>query len=371
MKRSPRILLAGGGTGGHVYPAIAIADAIRVLAPDAVIAFAGTKDRIEWEAVPKAGYEIHPITISGVQRSFSVESIKRNLKFPFKLAAGLAQSWRLVKGFDPDIVVGTGGYVSGPVLRMASLQGKPIVLQEQNAYAGVTNKLLGQKAARIHVAFEEAKSYFPAAKCVLSGNPTRKILQDLNREEARKHWDLPAHATVLLMFGGSLGSPVLNKAMQRAYETLLKEENLFLLWQTGKQWYDRLHAELPQHPRLRLMKYLDRMEYAYAAADLVVCRAGAISCSELMVTGSPAVLIPSPHVAEDHQTKNARSMERAGAAKVLSETELQTEYGFLATIQALLHHEAERNRMRTAAQNLAKPDAAETIAKDILNLCLS
>lgn len=368
MSRPMRILLAGGGTGGHVYPAIAIADALKDLVPDAVIAFAGTKDRIEWEAVPKAGYDIHPITVSGLQRSLSLESLKRNIKFPFKLAAGLIQSWRLVKGFDPDVVVGTGGYVSGPVLRMATLQGKPIVLQEQNAYAGVTNKLLGQKAKRIHVAFEEAKNYFPADKCVLSGNPTRKILQNPDRVTARKHWDLPENATVLLMFGGSLGSPVLNKAMQRAYDALLNDENLYLIWQTGKQWYERLLAEVPTHPRLRLLKYLDRMELAYAASDLVVCRAGAISCSELMVTGSPALLIPSPHVAEDHQTKNARAMEKAGAAQVLSEADLQTEYGFLATIQRLLETPADRNQMRLATLQLAKPNAAHDIAKDIINL---
>lgn len=368
MSRSPRILFAGGGTGGHVYPAIAIAEAVKSLVPHAAIEFAGTQDRIEWEVVPKAGYAIHPISVSGLQRSFSLNSIRRNLVFPFKLAKGLLQSWRLVKGFDPDVVVGTGGYVSGPVLRMASLQGKPIVIQEQNAYAGVTNKILGAKAARIHIAFEDAAKNFPAEKCLLSGNPTRKELQNIDRGEARAYWKLPADAQVLLMFGGSLGSPVLNKAMRENLAHLLAQENLYILWQTGKQWFDRLQTEVSAHPRLQRMKYVDRMDYAYAAADLVVCRAGAISCSELMVTGSPAVLIPSPHVAEDHQTKNAMAMSKAGAAKLLPETDLYTNYGFISVINELLQNPQALTAMRTATRSLAKPHAAREIAQDVLKI---
>lgn len=354
-----------------MYPAIAIADAIRAIEPEAVLAFAGTQDRIEWEAVPKAGYPIHPITVSGLQRTFSWTSIKRNLAFPFKLMKGLMQSRKLVKGFDPDVVVGTGGYVSGPVLRAAANAGRKIVLQEQNAYAGMTNKLMGKQAARVHIAFEEARTYFQGADCRLSGNPTRKNLQNVSRTEARAHWGLPQDATVLLLFGGSLGSAVLNKAMQDVLPRLLENENLYILWQSGKQWFDRLSQEVPAHPRVKLMKYVDRMDFAYAAADLAVCRAGAISCSELMVTGTPAILIPSPHVAEDHQTKNALAMSRAGAAKLLPESDLSTEVGFWAMIQTLLNAPSDRETMRQAALKLAKPNAATEIAQDILTIARS
>jgi UDP-N-acetylglucosamine--N-acetylmuramyl-(pentapeptide) pyrophosphoryl-undecaprenol N-acetylglucosamine transferase len=367
-QNAPRILLAGGGTGGHVYPAIAIADAIKVLDPRAVIAFAGTKDRMEWEAVPKAGYEIHAITVTGLQRSLSFNSLKRNLMFPFKLMKGMMQARKLVQNFDPDVVIGTGGYVSGPILKAASKSNIPFVIQEQNAYAGMTNKLMAKQAAHIHIAFEEAKQYFPPEKCVLSGNPTRKSLQQVDRKEARAFWNIPESATVLLMFGGSLGSNVLNDAMKRSLEKLLAQENLYILWQTGKNWFDRLNQELPKYPRLNLMKYVERMDFAYAAADLTVCRAGAISCSELMVTGSASVLIPSPHVAEDHQTKNAKAMEHTGAAKLLPEQELYTDFGFLASIEEMLKDKAALESMRKAASDMAKPNAAQDIAKDVLSL---
>lgn len=363
-----RVLLAGGGTGGHVYPAIAIADAIKAIEPNAVIAFAGTKDRMEWEAVPKAGYEIHAITVSGLQRSLSWNSIKRNLMFPFKLWRGLQQAKRLIRNFDPDIVIGTGGYVSGPILKQAVKAKRPIVIQEQNAYAGMTNKLMAKQAARIHIAFEEAKAFFPLEKCVLSGNPTRKSLQQIDRTEARNHWEIPQDAQVLLMFGGSLGSNVLNDAMKRSLDKLLAHENLYILWQTGKNWFDVLDKHLPKHSRLKLMKYVDRMDFAYAASDLVACRAGAISCSELMVTGSASLLIPSPHVAEDHQTKNAQAMVNGGAAKLLPETELYTDFGFLASIEALLKAPETLATMRQNALNMAKPHAADDIAKDVLSM---
>ncbi|MDX1548020.1 MAG: undecaprenyldiphospho-muramoylpentapeptide beta-N-acetylglucosaminyltransferase [Rhodothermales bacterium] len=362
MTRSPRILLAGGGTGGHVYPAIAIADAVRALEPEAAIAFAGTTDRLEWEAVPKAGYAIHPITVSGLQRKLT----PRNLAVPFKLARGLWQSWRLVGDFDADVAVGTGGYVSGPVLLAASLRGRPLVLQEQNAHAGVTNRLLAKRAAQIHVAFPEAKAAFPEANCHLSGNPTRDDLRHADRAEARAHFGVPEGASMLLVFGGSLGSAALNAAMQKHLAALLADENAYVVWQTGNRYYDRLEAAVEDHPRLRLLKYIDRMDLAYAAADLALCRAGAITCSELMVTGTPAILVPSPNVAEDHQTKNARSMETAGAAVLIPEARLDD--AFLAEAPALLADAERRTRMSEAARTLARPDAAHDIARNVLRL---
>lgn len=358
----PRFLFAAGGTGGHVYPAVAIADAIKALEPRAAIEFAGTRERMEWEAVPKAGYAIHAITVVGFHR----KQMLRNVSFPFKLLKGFSQSWGLVKGFDPNVVVGTGGFVAGPVLLAASLQKRPIALQEQNAFAGVTNKLLGKRASQIHIAFPEAKAYFPAEKCILNGNPTRTELQGVDRVEGRAFFDIPKDAHVLFMFGGSLGSAALNAVLADQLEAVLADESRYVIWQTGKLYYDRYRERIADHPRLRLLKYVDRMDLAYAASDLVLSRAGAITCSELMVTGTPAILVPSPNVAEDHQTQNAKSLVDAGAAVLLPEPKLASD--LVETIETTLHYADKRHQMRTALRTLARPDAAKEIARHLLNL---
>ena len=362
MKRAPRIVLAGGGTGGHVYPAIAIADAIRALVPEAAIAFAGTQDHLEWDAMPKAGYAIHPITVSGFHR----KQPWRNVSFPFKLMKGLVQSWQLVGDFDADAAVGTGGYVSGPVLMAASLRGRPVVVQEQNAYAGVTNRLLAKRASQIHIAFPEAKQAFPPEKCRLSGNPTRAALRHTDRAAARAAFEVPAEASLLFVVGGSLGSLALNTAMEAHLTSLLADENVYIVWQTGRIYYERLKARVPEHPHLRLLQYIDRMDLAYATADVALCRAGAITCSELMVTGTPAILVPSPNVAEDHQTKNAQSMAAAGAAILIPEADLNE--AFAREAPALLKDQTRRVHMAEAARAIARPDAAERIARDVLRL---
>ena len=356
----PRILFAGGGTGGHVYPAIAIADAVRTIEPKATIAFIGTKERLEWTAVPKAGYPIHTITVSGFQRSFSA----KNLTFPFKLIKGLAESWSLVGAFDPDVVVGTGGYVSGPVLWTASLRGRPTLIQEQNAYAGMTNRLLAGKARRVHIAFPEATRYFPRGKCVISGNPVRQSLYDVDRAEAREYFDLPSDAEVLFVFGGSLGSVPLNEAMKASIESLLEPERRHVIWQAGTRHYEALAAEV-SHERLDLLPYIDRMDLAYAASDLVVGRAGAITCSELMATRKPAILIPAKALAEDHQTKNAQSLADRGAAEMLHEDDASK---LSALVDELIADRSRLDRMSDALAALAKPNAAFDIAKDVLML---
>jgi UDP-N-acetylglucosamine--N-acetylmuramyl-(pentapeptide) pyrophosphoryl-undecaprenol N-acetylglucosamine transferase len=362
-RRAPHILLAGGGTGGHVYPAIAIADAVRAQVPEAEIAFAGTEDRLEADAVPKAGYALYPITVAGFQRRFTVE----NLRFPFKLLMGLMQSWHIVSAFDPDVAVGTGGYVAGPVLAAAWMRGRPLLLQEQNAYAGVTNRLLSYVADRVHVAFPEAKDHVAGGAATVSGNPTRADLTGTDRAAARAAFDLPDDARVLLAFGGSLGSEALNAALLRHADTLLAaDDRRHLVWQTGTRYYDRLAAQVDPHPRLHLMPYIDRMDRAYAAADCALCRAGAITCSELLVTGTPAVLVPSPNVVADHQTKNARSLEAAGAAEVLPEDALDAQ--LVATAGGLLDNPERRTRMARAARERARPDAADRIADDVLAL---
>ena len=221
---TPRVLFACGGTGGHVYPAIAIADAVRRLRPDAAVAFAGTRDRMEWEAVPKAGYPIRAVTVSGFQRSLSASAIARNLAFPFKLAQGLWDSWRLVGTFESDVVVGTGGYASGPVGLAGSLRGRGLILQEQNAYAGATNKLLAGRAHKVFLAFQAAAPYFDGAETELSGNPVRQDLVEVDETDARAHWDVPDGANVLLVFGGSLGAGPINGAVKLHLASVLEDE---------------------------------------------------------------------------------------------------------------------------------------------------
>ena len=354
--------MAGGGTGGHVYPAIAIADAVTALRPDARVVFAGTEDRLEARAVPAAGYALHPITAQGVQRRLTW----KNLTVPVQVARSLLQSWRLVGAIEPDVAVGTGGYVSGPVLLAAWLRGRPLLLQEQNAYAGVTNRLLSRLAERIHLAFPEARDWVPADRGVVSGNPTRKSLREADRDEARTTLQVPAEARVLLVLGGSLGSAAINEAMAAALPTLLDDEQTHVVWQAGSRYHEALSERVDDHPRLRLVEYIDRMDRAYAAADLALCRAGALTCSELSVTGTPAVLVPSPNVVADHQTKNARSMQRSGAARLLPESELDAR--LTDVVIDLLDDADARAEMAAATRTMARPDAAETIARDVLAL---
>ena len=362
MRPVPHILFAAGGTGGHVYPAIAIADALRQRIPEARVRFAGTRERMEWKAVPEAGYEIHPVAAVGLDRA----RLHRNLALPLKLTRSLAESYALVRRFDPDVAVGTGGYVSGPALLAASLVGKPILVQEQNAWPGLTNRLLGKRAARIHVAFDAARAHFPPDRCACSGNPVRKELAETDPKAARQQYALPAEAFVIAVFGGSLGSRAINEAIARHIDVLLRDASVHVLWQSGRRYFDEMRARVPERPRLRLMKYVDRMDQAYAAADLVVCRSGALTCSELAITGTPAILIPSPNVTEDHQTHNARGMAAAGAAEMISESKMDEA---LPEAIARLRKRPETLRdMANAARALARPDAADRIADDVLRL---
>ena len=345
-----------------MYPAIAIADAVTALRPDARVVFAGTADRLEARAVPDAGYALHRITAQGVQRRLTLD----NLMVPVRVAQGLVQSWRLVGAIQPDVAVGTGGYVAGPALLAAWLRGRPLLIQEQNAYAGVTNRLLSRLAERVHLAFPEAQDWVPEDRAVVSGNPTRRALREADPGEARAAFQLPADGRVVLVMGGSLGSAALNDAVEANLDTLLAEDDVHVVWQTGTRYHDALTERVDDHPRLRLREYIDRMGWAYAAADLVVCRAGALTCSELMVTGTPALLVPSPNVTANHQTKNARSMETNGAARLLPESELAAR--FVDEVQALLDNPDARADMARAARRMARPEAAETIARDVLAL---
>lgn len=356
-----RVLMAAGGTGGHVYPAIAIADALKAQGSDMDIRFVGTKNHMEWTSVPKAGYEITPIWISGLQRRLT----PKNVLFPIKLLTALVQSYWLLRSFRPSIVISCGGYVAGPVGWVAAKLGIPIMIQEQNSYPGVTNRMLACYARRIFTAFPDAQNYFPKDRVLMLGNPTRNKLRQANAQTAREYFRFTEDRPVLLVLGGSLGAKSINEAMRHSLDTLHDIVGLQIIWQCGKRYIDDLEKDIDveDYPRLRLHAYLDDMPAAYAAADLAVSRAGASSCSELMITGTPSVLVPSPHVAGDHQTMNARSMQEQGASEILEDDSLQDTLSELVT-RLLADHEQLR-RMNDAALAMAKPMAAQDIAEEI------
>ena len=363
----PKILLAAGGTGGHVYPAIAIADALKDENPDTEILFVGTRDHMEWKAVPNAGYDIRNVWISGFHRRFTL----KNIVFPIKLVTSLFQSLRILSAYKPQVVVSCGGYVAGPVGWVAGKMGIPIIIQEQNSFPGVTNRLLAKFAHKIFTAFREADNYLPAEKTYISGNPTRATLNEADRTEALDSFGFDNDKPVLLVMGGSGGARTINEAMKHNIEALHDKVGLQVIWQCGQRYYDSLSTEIDTKSlkNLRLTAYLDNMAEAYAVADLVISRAGASSCSELMLTGKPSILVPSPNVAGDHQTQNAKAMADAGASLLLEDDKMKETVTEL--VEQLIRDQQNLKRMNQAALKLAKPDAAKLIAKEILEIATS
>ncbi|MEX2585716.1 MAG: undecaprenyldiphospho-muramoylpentapeptide beta-N-acetylglucosaminyltransferase [Balneolaceae bacterium] len=358
---SLRVLIAAGGTGGHVYPGIAIADALQKTDEDVSLLFAGTRNRMEWNAVPRAGYEIQSLWISGLQRRFS----PANLIFPVKLGVSLLQSFLLLKKFRPDVVVSCGGFASGPVGWVAARLGIPLILQEQNSYPGVTTRLLARHAERIFTAFEGASEWLPKEKIRLTGNPIRSSFRKSTKEAGCKQFGFLMEKPVVLILGGSGGALSINQAIEQNLDTLHDKMDLQLLWQCGPRYHEPLQRRIEpgRYPNLKLMSYIEEMPDAYAAADLVVSRAGAISCSELMLTGSPSILVPSPNVAGDHQSRNAASMTEAGAARLLSDNQVREQLP--EVIASLLKNPEQLQEMGKRAQGLSRPDAASEIAKQI------
>lgn len=358
-----KVLLAAGGTGGHVYPAISIADALRAANPDTSVLFVGTRDRMEWEAVPKSGYDIKSVWISGFHRRLTPQ----NLLFPFKLATSLMQSWLILRRFRPDVVVACGGFAAGPVGWVAARMNIPVVIQEQNSYPGVTNRLLARHAEIIFTAFPDAASFLPKEKIRLEGNPVRSQLQKTEKTEAMASFGLDDDSPVLLVLGGSGGALAINKAMLDQLDELHDALGLQIIWQCGEKYFKNLRNELDEeeYSNLKLVPYIDDMTAAYSAADLVLTRAGAGTCSELMMLGQPAILVPSPNVAGDHQAKNAKSMTDSGAAIRLDEKNLDT---LSAEIKKLIFNENRLSEMAGAMKKLAKPDAAKIIANEIITL---
>ncbi len=358
-----RFIISGGGTGGHVFPAIAIADALRRKQPDAEFLFVGAQGKIEMEKVPKAGYPIEGLWISGFHRKMTL----RNLMFPFKLIHSMWKARKIVKGFRPDAVVGTGGYASGPTLRMSG--SIPTVLQEQNNYAGVTNKLLAEKAERICVAYDKMERYFPKHKIVLTGNPVRQDLLNLEgkRDEGIRHYGLSPNKRTILIIGGSLGARTLNDSLRDAYDLLKEQEGIQVLWQCGKIYIDEFHnCETAGLEHVKISKFIDRMDLAYAMADIVISRAGAISISELCLVGKPVILVPSPNVAEDHQTKNAMALVEKDAAVMVRDSDAKKT--LIQTAITTLNDKSLSLKLMENIKRLGRPNAADHIADVILEL---
>lgn len=355
-----RFIISGGGTGGHIFPAIAIADELKRRLPDAEILFVGAKDRMEMQKVPQAGYPIEGLWISGLQRKLSWQ----NLLFPLKFISSLLKSRSIIKRFKPDAVIGTGGFASGAVVKVAGQMGIPTFIQEQNSYAGITNKMLAKNAHKICVAYDAMEQFFPKEKIVKTGNPIRDGLLNIAqyRSEGLSYFHLDSQRKTLLVLGGSLGARRINQLIEQQLP-LFEQLEVQVLWQCGKLYYEEYKKYNSE--QVRVLAFIDRMELAYAAADVIISRAGASSVSELCVVGKPVIFIPSPNVAEDHQTKNARAIADKQAAILLRESELNEQ--FANTFSKLIADEAQQEALSAHIKALAQPNAT----KDIVNLILN
>ncbi|MEQ8624812.1 MAG: undecaprenyldiphospho-muramoylpentapeptide beta-N-acetylglucosaminyltransferase [Vicingaceae bacterium] len=359
-----KIIISGGGTGGHIFPAIAIANAIKKKWPETEFLFVGAKGKMEMTKVPEAGYKIIGLPIMGLQRSFTV----KNLKFPFKLIKSLRKARQIVKEFKPDLAIGVGGYASGPLLRAAKKANIPTMIQEQNSYAGLTNKLLGKKANKICVAYNGMEQFFPKDKLVLTGNPVRSEVIKLEGKKARaeEYFDLHKEKKTLFVFGGSLGAWSINEAVANAIESWSKE-NIQVIWQTGKLFHDKaLKAAEGHESWLKVTEFINRMDLAYAAADLIVSRAGAIAVSEICLVKKPVIFVPLPSAAEDHQTKNANVLVTLGAAKLVKDSQVREVLG--VQVINLIKNEDDLRSLSESIAPLGYHDAAELIADEAIKL---
>ncbi|SFC52894.1 UDP-N-acetylglucosamine-N-acetylmuramylpentapeptide N-acetylglucosamine transferase [Zunongwangia mangrovi] len=363
MSKDLRIILSGGGTGGHIYPAIAIADEVKRRYPDAKIKFVGAQDKMEMEKVPQAGYEIEGLWISGLQRKLTF----KNLMFPFKLLNSISKSRKIIKDFKPNVAIGTGGFASGPLLHVANKQEIPTLLQEQNSFPGITNKILAKRANVICAAYDEVKRFFPKEKVKKTGNPVRQDLLDIDtkRIEAQKFFNLDSDKKTVLVLGGSLGARRVNQLIAQ-YADRLKKENIQLIWQCGKLYYEdyKTYTE----GTVQVHQFLNKMDLAYAAADVIISRAGAGSVSELCIVGKPVIFIPSPNVAEDHQTKNAMAVSKNKAAITIGENELDEK--FEDTFFDLLNNESQQKELGENIKKMALPNATADIVDEIEKLII-
>jgi UDP-N-acetylglucosamine--N-acetylmuramyl-(pentapeptide) pyrophosphoryl-undecaprenol N-acetylglucosamine transferase len=359
-----KVIISGGGSGGHVFPAIAIANEFKKQCPDAEILFVGAKGKIEMEKVPKAGFPIKGLWISGFHRKLAL----RNLMFPFKLVSSLFKAFGIIQSFKPDVVIGVGGYASGPTLQVATMKGIPTLIQEQNSFPGITNRLLAKKVNRICVAYEGMNKFFPEEKIRLTGNPVRQDIVELTdkKEEGLKHFGLVQNKRTILLFGGSLGARTLNDSMAANKDLLEKNQNVQVLWQAGKLYIEEFNqSATAQLDNVKILPFIDRMDLAYAMADVVICRAGALTISELCLVGKPAILIPSPNVAEDHQTMNAKALSTKDAGILVEDKNAKK---MLEQALHILDNEQVMNDLKKNIRKLAKANAATNIVSEILQI---
>lgn len=360
-----KVIISGGGTGGHIFPAIAIANALKNKAADIDILFVGAVGRMEMEKVPKAGYRIIGLKIAGFQRKLTL----KNLSFPFKLICSLIKARKILNDFMPDVVVGVGGYASGPLLRAATGKGIPSLIQEQNSFPGVTNKLLAAKVNKICVAYDNLEKFFPKEKIYFTGNPIRQDVINISdkRPAALKHFGLSADKLTLLVVGGSLGSRTINESISDSL-TLIADNNLQLVWQTGKQYIEtaKKHVANYENKGIKAFDFINEMDLAYAAADIVVSRAGAIAISELCAVKKPVILVPSPNVAEDHQTKNAMALVNKNAAIMVKDIDAGKLLG--KSIIDLYNNKNLQQELIKNIAELAVTDASDRIAEEVLSL---
>ena len=374
---APRIILSGGGTGGHIFPAVSIANAIKVLCPEADILFVGAEGRMEMQRVPDAGYPIVGLPVAGFDR----KHLWKNVSVLIKLLRSQWKARKIIREFNPQVAVGVGGYASGPVLKVAGMMGIPTLIQEQNSYAGVTNKLLAKKACTICVAYEGMERFFPKEKIVLTGNPVRQnLLTDrVSREEAVDYFHLDPKKRTILVLGGSLGARTINQTLQAAIAIMQEHTEVQWIWQTGKIYIEQVKQSIAETtgemvmgtrvgalPNLYVTDFIKDMSKAYAAADLVISRAGAGSISEFCLLHKPVILVPSPNVAEDHQTKNALALVNKGAALYVKDAEAPQK--LVSTALEAIVNEEELQKLSAQIAKLALPDSANTIARYVMDL---
>ena len=359
-----RFIITGGGTGGHIYPALAVADEIRSQYPDAEIQFVGAEGKMEMTKVPEAGYDIKGLWIAGLQRRFTLQ----NLLLPFKIIKSFIDAVSIVSYYKPHAVLGFGGYASGPMLFAANWKNLPTLIQEQNSYAGMTNKKFGKKAQSICVAYKGMEAYFPQDKITMTGNPVRTdiLALDNKREEAQKHFGLDPHKKTVLVIGGSLGARTINRSIAK-HLNKIADRGFQVLWQTGKFYYEEMTAAAYDYTdNIKVLEFIKRMDLAYASADVVVSRAGALSISELCLVGKPTILVPSPNVAEDHQTKNARALTDEGAAVMIRDSE--SEARLVDEVIALLGDAEKKQTLSENIKKLGKPEATKNIVSEVIRI---
>ena len=360
-----RAIISGGGTGGHIFPAIAIANALKARVEDMEILFVGAEGRMEMDKVPAAGYEIIGLPIAGFQRKLSF----KNLTLPFKIISSLRKAARIIRDFKPDVCIGVGGYASGPLLRTAQRRNIPTIIQEQNSYAGMTNKMLAQQAHAICVAYDRMERFFPSNKIYETGNPVRQdiINSTISKADARVAFGLDPNKKTILIFGGSLGAKTLNESVRIQEELIKKREDVQFIWQVGRVHYPFYSAaDVATLPNVTCREFIMDMAGAYSAADLVVCRAGALTISELCIAKKAAILVPSPHVAEDHQTKNASSLVHAHAAIMIKDSEAREK--LIEEALELVDEPRNIGRLEKEIKKLAKPNAIDRIVDKILEV---